>query len=39
LTVEHSGDGFISHSRGEVIAGPAQGDLIAEGSREVVLAA
>ncbi len=41
LTLEHSGDSFIIDPRGEVIAGPAQGEtiLIAEGSREAVLAA
>jgi nitrilase len=40
-TVEYTGDSFIIDPRGEVIAGPAKGEtiLIAEGSREVVLAA
>lgn len=40
-TIEYSGDSVIIDPRGEVIAGPAQGEtiLIAEGSREVVLAA
>jgi nitrilase len=40
-TVEHGGDSFVIDPRGEVIAGPAQGEtiLIAEGSREAVLAA
>jgi nitrilase len=40
-TVEHTGDCCIIDPRGEVIAGPAQGEtiLMAEGSREVVLAA
>jgi nitrilase len=38
---EHTGDSTIIDPRGEVIAGPAQGEtiLIAEGSREAVLAA
>jgi nitrilase len=38
---EGTGDSYIIDPRGEVIAGPAQGEtiLIAEGSREVVLAA
>lgn len=40
-TLEHPGDSFIIDPRGEVIAGPAQGEtiLIAEGSMEAVLAA
>jgi len=40
-TFEHTGDSFIIDPRGEIIAGPAQGEtiLIAEGSLEVVLAA
>ena len=40
-TFEHSGDSFIIDPRGEIIAGPAQGEtiLIAEGSRQAVLAA
>ncbi|MGY4155576.1 nitrilase [Bradyrhizobium sp. USDA 4461] len=40
-TVEYPGDSFIIDPRGEIIAGPAQGEtiLIAEGSREAVLAA
>ena len=40
-TIEYTGDGFIIDPRGEVIAGPAQGETIpiAEGSREAVLAA
>jgi len=38
---EHTGDSFIIDPRGEIIAGPVQGEtiLIAEGSMEVVLAA
>jgi nitrilase len=40
-TFEHTGDSTIIDPRGEIIAGPAQGEtiLIAEGSREAVLAA
>lgn len=40
-TVEYTGDSFIIDPRGEIIAGPAQGEtiLIAEGSRDVILAA
>jgi nitrilase len=40
-TYEASGDSFIIDPRGEVIAGPAEGEmiLIAEGSTEAVLAA
>jgi len=40
-TIEYSGDSTIIDPRGEIIAGPAQGEtiLIAEGSREAVLAA
>lgn len=40
-TVEYGGDSYIIDPRGEVIAGPAQGEtiLIAEASQEVVLAA
>ena len=40
-TFEHDGGSFIIDPRGEVIAGPAQGEtiLIANGSREAVLAA
>jgi predicted amidohydrolase len=40
-TIEYSGDSCIIDPRGEIIAGPAQGEtiLIAEGSREAVLAA
>ncbi|MBR1207885.1 carbon-nitrogen hydrolase family protein [Bradyrhizobium sp. AUGA SZCCT0051] len=40
-TIEYSGDSVIIDPRGEIIAGPAQGEtiLIADGSREVVLAA
>ena len=40
-TIEYSGDSYIIDPRGEIIAGPAQGEtiLIAEGSQEVVLAA
>jgi nitrilase len=40
-TVEYSGDSTIIDPRGEIIAGPAQGEtiLIAEGSRDTVLAA
>ncbi|OIM89952.1 hypothetical protein BLN97_36190 [Bradyrhizobium elkanii] len=40
-TIEYGGDSVIIDPRGEVIAGPAQGEtiLIADGSREAVLAA
>ena len=40
-TVEYTGDSYIIDPRGEIIAGPAEGEtiLIAEGSMEVVLAA
>jgi nitrilase len=40
-TFEHTGDSFIIDPRGEIIAGPAQGEtiLIAEGSMEAVRAA
>jgi predicted amidohydrolase len=40
-TFEHTGDSYIIDPRGEIIAGPAQGEtiLIAEGSRQTVLAA
>lgn len=40
-TIEQIGDSYIIDPRGEIIAGPAQGEtiLIAEGSSEVVLAA
>jgi len=40
-TFEHTGDSFIIDPRGEIIAGPAQGEtiLVAEGSMEAVLAA
>jgi predicted amidohydrolase len=40
-TAEYSGDSYIIDPRGEIIAGPAQGEtiLIAEGSRQAVLAA
>jgi nitrilase len=40
-TFEHTGDSYIIDPRGEIIAGPAQGEtiLIAEGSRQAVLAA
>jgi nitrilase len=40
-TIEYTGDSCIIDPRGEVIAGPAKGEtiLIAEGSRQVVLAA
>jgi hypothetical protein len=40
-TFEHTGDSTIIDPRGEIIAGPAQGEtiLIAEGSRQAVLAA
>jgi nitrilase len=40
-TVEYAGDSFIIDPRGEIIAGPAQGEmiLIGEGSQEVLLAA
>jgi nitrilase len=40
-TVEYPGDSCIIDPRGEIIAGPAQGEtiLIAEGSRDTVLAA
>ena len=40
-TVEYPGDSYIIDPRGEIIAGPAQGEtiLIAEGSLEAVLAA
>jgi nitrilase len=40
-TVEHTGDSYIIDPRGEIIAGPANGEtiLVAEGSREAVLAA
>ena len=38
---EHTGDSYIIDPRGEVIAGPAEGEtiLVAEGSMEAVLAA
>ncbi len=40
-TIEYTGDCCIIDPRGEVIAGPVQGEtiLIAEGTREVVLVA
>jgi nitrilase len=40
-TFEHTGDSYIIDPRGEIIAGPAQGEtiLMAEGSMEAVLAA
>ena len=40
-TVEYPGDSFIIDPRGEIIAGPAQGEtiLVAEGSAEALLAA
>jgi nitrilase len=40
-TFEHTGDSYIIDARGEIIAGPAQGEtiLMAEGSMEAVLAA
>jgi len=40
-TFEHTGDSFIIDPRGEIIAGPAQGEtiLMAEGSMEAVRAA
>jgi predicted amidohydrolase len=40
-TIEYTGDSVIIDPRGEIIAGPAQGEtiLMAEGSREAVLAA
>ncbi|TMJ49194.1 MAG: carbon-nitrogen hydrolase family protein [Alphaproteobacteria bacterium] len=40
-TIEHTGDSCIIDPRGEIVAGPAVGEtiLIAEGSREVMLAA
>ena len=40
-TMEHTGDSYIIDPRGEIIAGPAEGEtiLIAEGSMEVVRAA
>jgi nitrilase len=40
-TFEHTGDSYIIDPRGEIVAGPAQGEaiLIAEGSRQAVLAA
>lgn len=40
-TVEYTGDSCIIDPRGEIVAGPAVGEtiLIAEGAREVVLAA
>ena len=40
-TFEHTGDSYIIDPRGEIIAGPAEGEtiLVAEGSMEAVLAA
>lgn len=40
-TIEYTGDSYIIDPRGEIIAGPAQGEiiLIADGSREAILAA
>jgi nitrilase len=40
-TVEYSGDSYIIDPRGEIIAGPAQGEmiLIADGSKQAILAA